>query len=82
MTSLNILRFLKLLHSFDFCSSRGYTTPEDVDTWFKMYDSYKALHGNSFMDSMAEDFRELPMQGATRRMKNKNNNNNNNDNCN
>lgn len=67
-----------LLHSFDFCNNRGYATPEDVDTWFKMYDSYIKLHGNSFMEAMAEDFRAIPVRTRVKKYIDDDNNHHNN----
>ena len=59
-----------LLHSYDFCAKQGYRTAEDTQNWTHMYESYKALGGNSFVDSLKVDFLELPTEQEFRRTQN------------
>ena len=49
-----------LLVSYRHCSEKGYKTLEDMQNWAHMYEAYKQLNGNSFIDSLKVDFENLP----------------------
>ncbi len=45
-----------LLNSYRHCEKEGYRTTEDTQNWSHMYEAYKKLNGNSFIDTLKTDF--------------------------
>ena len=45
-----------LLNSYRHCERCGYRTTEDTQNWAHMYEAYKNLNGNSFIDTLKTDF--------------------------
>ena len=48
-----------LLKCYRECSDKGYRTSEDTQNWFKMYQAYHDLKGNSFIDQTKIDFNNI-----------------------
>ena len=51
-----------LVELYDRCENQGYRTKEMTETWLHMYESYKALGGNSFMARLEKDLEEIPTE--------------------
>jgi hypothetical protein len=51
-----------LVQSFNLVVSKGYRTINDTQSWLSMYESYKGLGGNSFIDRLKGDFESLPTE--------------------
>jgi len=57
----------QLLTVFRECQAKGYKTTEDIRNFEYMFDSYKALGGNSFMIDIAKQMEHIPpkVEGIT-----------------
>lgn len=51
-----------LLNSYTYCEKQGFRSTDDTESWMHMYESYKALGGNSFIDRLKQDFEKLPTE--------------------
>ena len=61
-----------LLRSYKYCQSQGYRSLDDTHSWTQMYEAYKNLNGNSFIDRLKLDFEKLPTEEEYRKEVNKN----------
>lgn len=52
----------RLVHSATLAFERCYMTVNERETWYGLYASYKALGGNSFIDSLKEQIDTLPIK--------------------
>ena len=51
-----------LLKSYKECSDKGFRSSEETQNWFKMYQAYHNLGGNSFIDQTKVDFNQIPTE--------------------
>jgi len=52
----------KLLEKYSKAKENGYISAYELDTWHLMYDSYREMGGNGFIETLKEQIDDIPIR--------------------
>lgn len=52
----------EIMKAFNLCVAKGYRTEWETQNLYYLYEGYKGMNGNSFIETLMEDFDDLPLR--------------------